>query len=98
LQQLPCSLLAVKEEDVLSADYEGAIEEIRWLFDQAQVAVETHDDELAVRKFDAVLRLNPFHIPALECRAQACERLGDFERAERCRCRLEQLQRYPVLS
>ena len=98
LHQLPCSLLTVKEEDVLSADYEAAIEEVRWLFDQAQVAVETHNDELAVRKFDAVLRLNPFHIPALEGRAQACDRLGDFERADRCRQRLEQLQRYPVLA
>jgi nucleotide-binding universal stress UspA family protein len=97
LHQLPCSLLPVKEEDVLSADYEGAIEEIHWLFDQAQVAVEANDDELALRKFDAVLRLNPFHIPALEGRAQACERMGDFERAERCHRRLEQLQRYPVL-
>ena len=98
LQQLPCSLLTVKDEDVLSADYEAAIEEIRWLMDQAQVAVEINDDELAVRKFDAVLRLNPFHIPALEGRAQACERLGDFERADRCRQRLEQLQRCPVLT
>lgn len=98
LHQLPCSLLTVKEEDVLSADYEAAIEDIRWLFDQAQVAIEANDDELAVRKFDAVLRLNPFHIPALEGRAQACERLGDFERADRCRQRLEQLQRYPVLT
>lgn len=98
LHQLPCSLLTVKAEDVLSADYEGTIEEIHWLFDQAQVAVEAHNDEQAVRKYDAVLRLNPFHIPALEGRAQACERLGDFERAHRCRCRLDQLQRSPVLS
>jgi universal stress protein E len=98
LHQLPCSLLTVKEEDVLSADYEGAIEEIHWLLDQAQVALEIHNDELAVQKFDAVLRLNPFHIPALEGRAQACERLGDFERADRCRRRLDQLQRYPVLT
>ncbi|TXT33088.1 MAG: universal stress protein UspA-like protein [Planctomycetota bacterium] len=98
LQQLPCSLLTVKEEDVLSADYEGTIDEIRWLMDQAQVAIETQDDELAVRKLDAVLRLNPFHIPALEARALACDRLGDFERADRCRHRLEQLQRYPVLN
>lgn len=98
LHQLPCSLLTVKAEDVLSADYESAIEDIHWLFDQAQVAVETNHDELAVRKFDAVLRLNPFHIPALEGRAQACERLGDFDLADRCRRRLDQLQRYPVLS
>lgn len=98
LHRLPCSLLTVKEEDVLSADYEGAIQEIHWLLDQAQVAVETHDDELAIRKFDAALRLNPFHVPALEGRAQACERLGDFERADRCRRRLEQLQRYPILT
>jgi nucleotide-binding universal stress UspA family protein len=98
LHQLPCSLLTVKTEDVLSADYEAAIEEIRWLFDQALVAVGTSNDELAVRKFDAVLRLNPFHIQALEGLAQACERLGDFERADRCRHRLVQLQRYPVLS
>lgn len=98
LHQLPCSLLAVKEEDVLSADYEGAIDEMRWLMDEAQVAIESHDDELAVRKLDAVLRFNPFHIPALEARAQACDRLGDFDRADRCRRRLEQLQRYPALN
>lgn len=98
MHQLPCSLLTVKDEDVLSADYEATIEDIRWLYDQAQVALEAHDDELAVRKFDAVLHLNPFHIPALEGRAQACERLGDIARAERCRHRLEQLQRSPVLS
>jgi nucleotide-binding universal stress UspA family protein len=98
LERVPCSLLTVKEEDVLSFDYESALEEIRWLLDQAQVAVETRNDELAVRKFDAVLRLNPYHIPALEGRAQACDRLGDFERADRCRHRLSQLQRYPTLT
>jgi nucleotide-binding universal stress UspA family protein len=98
LHQLPCSLLTVKEEDVLSADYEGAIDEMRWLMEEAQVAIESQDDELAVRKLDAVLRLNPFHIPALEARVQACDRLGDFERADRCRHRLEQLQKYPVLN
>lgn len=97
LHRLPCSLLTVKTEDVLSADYESAIEEIRRLIDEAQVAVETRNDELAVRKFDAVLRLNPFHIPALEGRAQACDRIGDSERADRCRKRLSELQRYPVL-
>ena len=51
-----------------------------------------------MRKFDAMLRLNPFHIPALEDRTQARERFGDFERADRCRHRLRQLQRYPVLA
>lgn len=98
LRQLPCSLLTVKEEDVLSADYEGTIEELHRLLDQAQAAVDSNDNELAIRNFDAVLRLDPFHIAALEGRALACDRLGDLERAERCRQRLRHLQRYPVLQ
>ena len=98
LQQLPCSLLTVKDEDVLSADFEGVLDEIHWLMDEALVAIETHDDALAMRKLDAVLRLNPFHLNALEARARVCDRMGDFERADRCRHRLEQLQRYPVLN
>ena len=98
LHQLPCSLLTVKTEEVLSADHEASIKEISDLLDQAQLAINTRDDELAVRKFDAILRLNPFHVPALEGRAQACDRLGDIERADRCRRRMKELQRYPVLK
>lgn len=98
VKHLPSSLLTVKNEDVLSADYEATLEDIRWLMDQAQIAVESHNDELAIRRFDAVLHINPFHLPALEGRAEACERMGDFERADRCRRRLEQLQRPPIVA
>lgn len=93
LQHLPCSMLTVKSENVLDADFEDEIRTIHTLLDQGQVFLEAHNDEAAGDKFDAILRLDPFHLPALEGRANACDRLGQSDRAARCRRRIELLQR-----
>jgi len=45
----------------------------------------------ALAKFDQVLSRNLFHVPALEGRTTACDRLGQRKRGARCRQRADVL-------
>ena len=98
LNRLPCSLLTVKAEDVLDQDYEAEIHQIHLLLEEGQAYLDAHNELQAVTKIDAALRLNPYHVAALEARATVCDRLGEHDRAARCRRRIKILQREPVAT
>jgi nucleotide-binding universal stress UspA family protein len=88
LQHLPCSVLTVHDEDMLLEELtEADVRTNNLLYVEAKALLETQAYEAALVKFDQVLARNPFHVPALEGRAEACEHLGQSERAERCRRR-----------
>ena len=98
LNRLPCSLLTVKAEDLLDQDYEADIHQIHLLLEEGQAYLDAHNELLAAMKFDAALRLNPYHAAALEGRATVCDLLGEHDRAARCRRRIKILQREPVAT
>lgn len=94
LQQLPCAILIVHDEDVLVENItEEDLRNSRLLFAEAQGLLEGCHYEDALSKFDQVLARNPIHLEALEGRALACEHLGFAERAARCRRRAESMRR-----
>ena len=90
LQQLPCSVVIVHDEDILVEAV--TVDELRnsqLLYAEAAALLAVCDYTSAIWKFDQVLARNPFFIAALEGRATACERLGQPDRAARCRHRIE---------
>lgn len=94
LQQLPCAILIVHDEDILLETVsEEELRNSRLLFAEANGLLEACHYEDALAKFDQVLARNPVHIEALEGRAVACEHLGQPERAARCRRRAEWMRR-----
>lgn len=93
LRDLPCSLLVVHDEDALLENLNAEdVQTNNLMYAEAKVLLAEQSYEAALRKFDQVLARNPFHVPALDGRAKACEALGHYERAARCRRRAEILR------
>ncbi len=93
LGKLPCSLLVVHDEDMLLEDLNAEdVQTNNLAYAEANALLADQSYEAALRKFDQVLARNPFHVPALDGRAKACESLGQYERATRCRRRAEILR------
>lgn len=97
LQDLPCSILTVHDAELFAELFaeepdEEDLRVSRLLFAEAQALMATSSYEPAVAKLDQALVRNPFFVPALQLRAEACEALGQMARAARCRRRAEILQ------
>ena len=93
IQQLPCSLLTVKHENVLEGLHEEDIQTIRVLFAEGRALLAAQSYEAALSKFDRVLARNPFDAAVLEARAETCEKLGQTSEASRCRHRVQALRK-----
>jgi nucleotide-binding universal stress UspA family protein len=87
LQELPCSVLSVKEEEPLEPEFDEDLAHIHRLLAQGRELFAAGDYGPALLKFRQVLGYNPFHAGALEAQAEAYERLGERKRAEGCRRR-----------
>jgi hypothetical protein len=83
LQQLPCSLLAVKHEDVLEELLEGDIRTINLLLAEGRELLAAGRYAEAAVKLRQVLVQNPFQVAALEWLAVAYRSLGRMEEAGR---------------
>jgi len=92
IQHLPCSLLTVKRDDLLNDDSDQNIQRINALVAEGQNLLARGSFRLAQARFNQVLVENSYHIPALEGVAVACEAIGQFKRAERCRRRVATLR------
>ncbi len=93
LRKLPCSLLVVHDEDALQEEMHADDVKVNQLAYAAAMSLLAEQSyEAALRKFDRVLARNPFHIGALEGKAQACEALGQTTRATRCHHRAQILR------
>jgi len=82
LQQLPCSLLTLKEEDVVEELFTSDIRTINLLLAEARELMIPNCYELALTKFRQVLAINPFHVAATEGLAEVYEKLGHSEEAQ----------------
>jgi universal stress protein E len=92
VEQLPCSLLTVKSEDLLEELAEGDIKVINLLLVEGQEMLEAGCNAEAAGKFRLVLLQNAFSIPALEGLAAAYMKLGRSDEAKRYRHRAELIQ------
>lgn len=92
LQQLPCSLLTVKEEDVVEELFEGELRLIKLLMAEGRELLTTGAHEAALAKFRQVLSHDPFHAEAITGLAEAHEKLGHHDLASYYRRRVVKLQ------
>jgi nucleotide-binding universal stress UspA family protein len=95
LQELPCSLLVVKQEDAVEELFRGTLDDVYRLTAEGRGLLEGGSYDTAKAKFRLALTLNPFHLEAVEGLAEAHERLGNREEADRYRRRAGQLRRQP---
>jgi nucleotide-binding universal stress UspA family protein len=93
LRRLPCSILVVKDEDLIEEFTEEDAKVVELLFAEGESLMGVASFEAAVAKFDQVLAHNPFHVPTLQRRADALQQLGLNDRSERSRRRAAALQR-----
>jgi nucleotide-binding universal stress UspA family protein len=88
IQQLPCSILTVKRENVFDGLHDDDLRTIGILFAEGKALLTAHSYEAAAEKFRQVLYRNPFHQGALHACADVCSRLERNEESESCRRRL----------
>ncbi len=89
LRELPCSVLTVKQDDLIEDAFEDDIRNIGSHLSEAWAAFSTGNFVQAIVKYRLVLTRNPFHLAAIEGLAASHERLGETEEAGRYRRRLE---------
>jgi nucleotide-binding universal stress UspA family protein len=87
IQQLPCSILTVKQQNVIEELHDDELQTINVLCAQGQALLAARSYDAALEKFSHVLIRNPFHAGALEGKAAALDALGHSADAERCRRR-----------
>jgi len=93
LQNLPCSLLTVKQEDVLEELFESDMRVIALLAAEARTLSDAGMFVPAIAKYRQVLSRDPFHVAALEGLVSAHEKTFEFAKADkyrRCVARLRQ--------
>lgn len=91
LQQLPCSLLTVKGEDLIGQLFDEDLRHINLFMAEGREFLATGCYPQALGKFRQVLACAPLHVSALELLAEAHDKLGQPEQADRCRRRVEKL-------
>lgn len=92
LEQLPCSLLTVKEEDVVEELFDGELRLIKLLMAEGRELLSAGAHETALAKFRLVLGHDPFNVEATTGLAEAHEKLGHLDLARYYRRRAENLQ------
>jgi nucleotide-binding universal stress UspA family protein len=92
LRGLPCSLLAIKDEDAIEELFDDDLRHVEVLLAMGRALMEAGSTEQAAARFRQALGRNPFHTGALEELARACAKLGRDSEAERCRARLRRLR------
>jgi nucleotide-binding universal stress UspA family protein len=93
LQELPCSLWSVRQEELAEQLFEEDLRHIQLLMAEGREFLQARDYRSALFKFRQVLTYNPFHADAVAGQADVYERLGQRERAARCRHRAESVRR-----
>lgn len=92
LDNLPCSLLVVKSEQLFEENLHQDIDAVdRLLAEGLQYQAEGKLED-AVGKFRQVLAIDPFHLPTLDPLIQVSEQLGQQNAARHYRKRAERLR------
>ena len=87
IQQLPCSLLTVKPDEVTDETFTSDMNTIRILYAEGRELLGAKSYDAALARFNQVLAHDPYHALALKGRADAFEQLGHKQDAERSRRR-----------
>jgi len=98
LRDLPCSLLTVKQEDLVEELFESDVRIMALRMTEAQALFDAGTFVPASAKYRQVLARNPFHLAAMEGMVSALEKIGETMEADKYRQRLEGLRRAAVLG
>lgn len=93
LQQLPCSILLVKDQAVFEEQFLLDLDLIDRLATEGHEQLAAGLPAEAAGRFRQALALDPYHDAALAGLIQACEQLGQHQAAQRYRNRAERLRR-----
>jgi len=93
LRNLPCSLLIVKQEDVIEQLLDDDLQSIALLLAEGQALYESRDYESAAVKFRQALTRNPFHLQSVERLIDTYQRLGNDQQASKYRRRANLLRK-----
>jgi nucleotide-binding universal stress UspA family protein len=93
LRSLPCSLLTVKQEDVVEELFESDVRVMASLMAEAQALSAAGTFLSAIAKYRQVLSRNPFHLSAMEGLVSAYDRIGETVEADKFRRRLASSRR-----
>ncbi|MCW5954297.1 MAG: universal stress protein, partial [Propionibacteriaceae bacterium] len=92
LEQLPASLLVVKDQDLLGDEFDAEVRLIKVLMAEGRDLLAAGSPEAALAKYRQVLRHNPFHVAAITALAEAHEKLGQHDQARHYRSCIQTLQ------
>jgi universal stress protein E len=92
LRVLPCSLLTVKQDDVLEELFEWDLAGISRMMTEAKLLSATESHRPAIRLYRQVLVRDPFHREAMHELTVLLEAIGETEEAARYRNRLARLE------
>jgi nucleotide-binding universal stress UspA family protein len=92
LEHLPCSLLTVKQEDIVEELIEEDIRTVHQLIAEARDLMTSASFDKAGAKYRQVLARNPFHVAAVEGLAEVSDKLGDSTRAQFYRRRVQAIR------
>jgi nucleotide-binding universal stress UspA family protein len=92
LRQLPCSLLLVKDQTVFEEQFLLDLDVIDRLAAEGRAKLLGGEPAEAAGRFRQAVALDPYHTPALDGLASACEQLGQADAARRYRDRAERLR------
>jgi nucleotide-binding universal stress UspA family protein len=92
LEQLPCSLLVVKDDDVIEELFQVEVRLINKLVAEGRELLVGGAHEAARAKFRQALTHNPFHVGATTGLAEVHEKLGNQDLARYYRRRAENLE------
>src|SRR5579872_1738132 len=92
LKKLPCSLLVLKEEEVVEELFEEDFSTINLVMGEPQELIAAGAYPAALTRFRQVLGRNPFHLAALEGLAEAHKKVGRRHEAEFYQHRADKLR------
>ncbi len=85
LRDLPCSVVMMKATEAIRLKMEEHLTDIRSYYTQGLELMENGFAEESIRQFKHCISTNEMFLPAWEALAQAYERIGETERAEKTR-------------
>lgn len=91
LRAMPCTMIAVKAENLIHLEIDQCLADLKSRLRQGQELLEQGFAEQAQVEFEHCLELNPCYPPTWDRLAEAHQRLGNAEEAQRCRLQAREL-------
>lgn len=92
LRNLPCSLLTVKQDEVLEELFDIDLIEISRLITEARSLANAKSFQPAIALYQQALNRNPFHLEALHELSDLFQATGQTRQEEQCRHRIARIQ------